>query len=146
MVIPLLAFAKVIEAGFVYRRGPDGPGMAQIPLLHSCLIQSAETRKEPARILQLKVREGILGVIVVKIIVGAELLSSVYFVVETQGELITALASVPSRRQCACSERGHVFLIQGKRRGIETLRWNYVVGKNRLEELRGVPGRSGRKC
>jgi hypothetical protein len=67
-------------------------------------------------------------------------------VVKTHGELITALAPISSRRKRACSEWGHVFLIQGKRRGIETLRWNYVVGKNRLEELGGVPGRSGREC
>ncbi len=74
------------------------------------------------------------------------MLSCVNFVVETHRELITALAFIPSRRQCARSEWGHVFLIQRERRGIETLRWNYIVGKNRLEELGGIPGRGGREC
>src|ERR1700735_14601 len=141
MIIPLLALAKVIESRFVYRRGPECPGMAQIPLLDPCLIKSAKTGKQTARLFQLKSRIRNRAVIVVKIVVSAELLGRIDFVVEAHGELVAALPLIPGGRNGATRvrtigagrERGYILLIESECRWIKTLNWNLVVRKNACE-------------
>ena len=137
MIIPLLAFAKVIESGFVYRRGPDGPCMAQVPLLYPCLVESAKARNKTAGLFQLKSRVRDCAVVVLKIVVSAELLSRIDFVIEAHRKLIGTPPLIPRGRDRATGARtiatgrewGHVLLIEGLGRGVKTLSWNLVIRK-----------------
>src|ERR1700735_1146262 len=141
MVIPLLAFAKIIESGFVYRSGPDRPGMAQIPLLNARLIKSAKTREQAARLFQLKSRVRNRAVIVVKIVVSGELLERINFVVKAHGELVATLPLISGGGNGATGartigtgrKRRHELLIESNCRRIETLGRNLVVWENACE-------------
>src|ERR1700735_61179 len=115
--------------------------MAQIPLLDPRPIKSAKTGKQTARLLQLKSRVRNPAVIVVKIVVSAELLRRIDFVVKAHGELVATLPLIPGSGNVAtgaCAigtgrERRYILLIERKCGRIETLNWNLVVWENARE-------------
>src|SRR5580704_327369 len=91
--------------------------MAQIPLLYSRAENSAEIRQVRACCLKIRVRA--YRVIVIKIIVGAELLRICNLVVETNRELVAVLVQIV--------EHGHVSVGVGDR---AKLRNKLVVKRN----------------
>src|SRR6202046_2696244 len=115
--------------------------MAQIPLLDPRPIKSAKTGKQTARLLQLKSRVRNPAVIVVKIVVSAELLGRIDFVVKAHGELVATLPLIPGGRNGATRvrtlgagrERGYIRLIESECRWIKTPNWNLVVRKKPCE-------------
>src|SRR4029077_5257856 len=81
--------------------------------------------------------------IVVEIVVGAELLVGVNPVIEVNCELIAALRFHGLGTEYACSigrlDWRDELVVQIKRRGVETLRWNLIVRKDIRKQLWGVP-------
>src|ERR1700683_3836225 len=127
MVIGLLSFAEVIEAEFVHRGGTQRPCVAEIPLLYT----GAEERSEPRNVSTgaLKTGDWLCAGVVLKIVVGRELLAARNFAIEANRELIVVYIRGRDSRERPCSQRRDVVVVEREGCGIEALRGNVIVGK-----------------
>ena len=85
-----LAFPKKGEAEFIHRGRSGSPGVRQIELLKAFVAQVAETRQ--GRAARLKLREGLLKIIIVEVIVRIELLVVRELLVDAHRSLVGAVA------------------------------------------------------
>src|SRR5579864_6732929 len=89
MIEIFLTLSEIIKSEFVHLCGPDGPRMAQIPLLDARLEYRTESGHVCAGALEIGKRFS--SRIVVEIVVGAKLLAGVDSVIEVNRKLIAAL-------------------------------------------------------
>src|SRR6266403_1093367 len=126
-----LAFAEQREAGFIYGRRANSPGMADVDLLDALVGQITETRQVgPAG---LKPGERLFQKVIGQVVVSGQALVLRQFVIDFYRELIAAL--VPQRysleeavSDIRCRD---ILRKQIRGRGIETVRRNSLVRKNR---------------
>src|SRR5579862_1258380 len=140
MIKLLLSFSEVTKSELIHLSTANRPGMAEVPLLNAGGKDNGESGKQPAWLLQLKSREWIGPVVVVKIVVRRKLLRRGNLVVQSYCELVTAFIPIRTRRNLARSKRGHILVINSQRRRIETLCGNVIIRKNGSERLRRVSG------
>src|SRR5271156_2393157 len=117
--------------------------MAEIPLLYA----RAKERSEPGDVSAgaLETGDWLGAGIVLKIVVGAELLAACNFAVEANRELIVVCVGGGHSRERPRSQRCDVVVVKREGRGIEALRGNMVIGKNG-RVLSAHHNRSPRRC
>src|SRR5215475_1996538 len=121
------AFAKHVEARFVYCRGPNAPGVMDVYLLNSLIGPIAKSRK--IRAACLKTCEGLREIVVCEIVVTAQVLVLRQLMIDPDIKMVASLVTKRHTLKGVVTDigMGHKLIQQIESRLVHAGAWNLIV-------------------